>query len=282
MFEDLGSDEGTFVQGFPETKGILEVHDVIQLGRHPIEVSFLVSHFDSEGGLETEETAIVETKTELIIGSSPEADIVLPVSVISGQHARIELVTDSLNIYDIQSEFGTFVNGFRIYSKTRLRLHDRLMLGGYPISRQMLRSWWKQLAHSEQRQHRGNISGLIPENGDLLLGRSPECDITVDHPTVSWFHARLVVRDGVQEVVDLKSANGTYVDDLQIERSLIRPKSRIRLGAARLDLSGLSQGKDESLRRFASPLSRSPESSRTAPCSLTTSHSASTPVKWSL
>ena len=241
MFEDLGSDEGTFVQGFPETKGILETNDVIQLGRHPIEVSFLISHFDSDGALETEETAIVESKTELIIGSSPEADIVLPVSVISPKHAKIELVADGLNIDDIHSDFGTFVNGFRIYSKTKLRLHDRLMLGGYPISRQMLRSWWKQLAHSEQRQHRSNINAIIPENGDLLLGRSPECDITVDHPTVSWFHARLSVRDGVQEIVDLKSANGTYVDDLQVERSLIRPKSRIRLGAARFDLSGLNQ-----------------------------------------
>ena len=59
----------------------------------------------------------------------------------------------------------------------------------------------------------------LPENGELTIGRSPECAICVDDTLISRNHAVLRVRDdaSVLEVVDLESSNGTRVG----ERALV-------------------------------------------------------------
>ncbi len=58
----------------------------------------------------------------------------------------------------------------------------------------------------------GEVSlAALPEDGSLLVGRDPTCDLVIDHPSVSRHHARVFVRDGVVSIVDLGSANGTHV-----------------------------------------------------------------------
>jgi ABC transport system ATP-binding/permease protein len=52
----------------------------------------------------------------------------------------------------------------------------------------------------------------------LVIGRSPRCDLLLNHPTVSAFHARLSRESGNVYVEDLQSANGTYVADAPIRK----------------------------------------------------------------
>jgi ABC transport system ATP-binding/permease protein len=245
LIEDLGSDEGTFVHGYLETRAMLDLEDVIQLGRRPVEILYFASFFGADVLLDTEDASTAELMTELKIGSDPNSNIHLDLPVISPSHATITLDNDGIRITDLHSDFGTFVNGTRIYGDTILRLHDRLMLGGYPIPRQVLRQWWLMLVSAEQKETKAKLHSAIPLNGSLLIGRSPDCEITVDHPTVSWNHAKLIVRDGIQEIVDLGSANGTFVDERLVRRCFLRPKGKLRLGAAQVPLSQshLSKGK---------------------------------------
>ena len=53
----------------------------------------------------------------------------------------------------------------------------------------------------------------LPARGDLMLGRGDECEIRVDHRSVSRRHAVLHVFDEVVWIEDLGSANGTFVRD---------------------------------------------------------------------
>jgi DNA-binding NtrC family response regulator len=53
----------------------------------------------------------------------------------------------------------------------------------------------------------------LPSRGDLMLGRGEECEIRIDHRSVSRRHAVLHVFDGVVQIEDLGSANGTFVRD---------------------------------------------------------------------
>jgi pSer/pThr/pTyr-binding forkhead associated (FHA) protein len=48
----------------------------------------------------------------------------------------------------------------------------------------------------------------LPERGAVTIGRAPECDVRIDHPSVSRRHATLHVGDRLR-VEDLGSANGT-------------------------------------------------------------------------
>src|SRR4051812_21761603 len=52
----------------------------------------------------------------------------------------------------------------------------------------------------------------LPDEGRLVIGRSPEADVRIQDRAASRRHAELVVRRGDVEVVDLQSHNGTLVN----------------------------------------------------------------------
>jgi two-component system, cell cycle response regulator len=57
--------------------------------------------------------------------------------------------------------------------------------------------------------------------GELVIGRSSQAQLQIDHESVSRRHARIVLTDSGVLVADLGSTNGTYVNDEPItERSL--------------------------------------------------------------
>ena len=50
----------------------------------------------------------------------------------------------------------------------------------------------------------------LPDSGEVTIGRAPDTDIRIDHPSVSRHHAVLTIGDAL-EIEDLGSANGTRV-----------------------------------------------------------------------
>lgn len=54
------------------------------------------------------------------------------------------------------------------------------------------------------------------EPGTVVLGRHPNCDVVLDASAVSRYHAHLLVREDGVFVEDLKSRNGTFVNDQPI------------------------------------------------------------------
>lgn len=71
--------------------------------------------------------------------------------------------------------------------------------------------------------------------GDTLIGRSPECQITIEDPLISRQHGRIIVRGGVATFVDLESRNGSRVNGRPVgEPVLLVDGDRVRLGAQEL------------------------------------------------
>jgi hypothetical protein len=52
---------------------------------------------------------------------------------------------------------------------------------------------------------------------EVILGRSPECQITIDDPLVSRQHARISIHDNEARVVDLGSRNGVRVNGQKVD-----------------------------------------------------------------
>jgi FHA domain/Integrin beta chain VWA domain len=66
---------------------------------------------------------------------------------------------------------------------------------------------------------------------EVSLGRGEDNDIVIPHASVSRTHARLLRRAATYELMDLKSTNGTYVDDRAVQGSAtVQNGSRVRLG----------------------------------------------------
>lgn len=66
----------------------------------------------------------------------------------------------------------------------------------------------------------------------VVVGRSSDCDIALDDPTVSRRHAALVHRGDEWWVVDLESTNGTQVNDEPTAEQRLRRGDRIEFGEA--------------------------------------------------
>lgn len=67
-------------------------------------------------------------------------------------------------------------------------------------------------------------------SGDQKLGRAPECQVRLDSEGVSWNHARIFRAGPLFMIEDLKSTNGTGLNDKRISASLLNDGDRIRLG----------------------------------------------------
>ena len=65
----------------------------------------------------------------------------------------------------------------------------------------------------------------------ITVGRDPGADVYVDNPGVSRDHFRLERTDtGEYQVVDLGSANGTFVNDHMVNASLLHNNDVVRFG----------------------------------------------------
>ena len=66
---------------------------------------------------------------------------------------------------------------------------------------------------------------------EVVIGRSPECQITIEDPLVSRQHARILISGDEARVVDLGSRNGVRVNgNLIQEETLLHDQDRVRLG----------------------------------------------------
>jgi Protein of unknown function (DUF3662)/FHA domain len=64
----------------------------------------------------------------------------------------------------------------------------------------------------------------------VVIGRSRDCDITVDDPNVSRKHAEIRREDGAYWIADLGSTNGVLVNGKRVERTKLEPDDEILLG----------------------------------------------------
>lgn len=70
---------------------------------------------------------------------------------------------------------------------------------------------------------------------EVILGRSPDCHITIEDPLISRRHARIALRDDKALVSDLGSRNGLKLNGRGIEGEVeLRDGDRIRLGTQEL------------------------------------------------
>lgn len=68
----------------------------------------------------------------------------------------------------------------------------------------------------------------------LVIGRSRECDITLDDPNVSRRHAELRPEDGAYWIVDLDSTNGIEVNGKRVQRAKLGHEDVIVIGKTEL------------------------------------------------
>ncbi len=208
----------------------VHIGDVLQIGRQPVSVQWFAariyqSTLDNKPRVQGE-TEIIDTK---IIGREAPADILLNHPSVSRQHAEVLFSGGGIMLRDLNSNNGTFVNGRRITDWTEVSDQDQIRFGGKRISPSVLDRWLLDSNDDDNFFHQV-ISYELPNSGEILIGRAPECDIIIDDSTVSYNHARLIIANGRITVIDLGSSNGTFVNGTAVRRATLTTAGQLQVG----------------------------------------------------
>jgi len=67
----------------------------------------------------------------------------------------------------------------------------------------------------------------------VLVGRKEDCDVRLDHKSISKLHCVLVKTDGLLLLRDLGSTNGTRVNGQRVRRAALLPNDQLQLASLR-------------------------------------------------
>jgi pSer/pThr/pTyr-binding forkhead associated (FHA) protein len=91
----------------------------------------------------------------------------------------------------------------------------------------------------------------IDIDGDLMVvGRKEECDLRLDHKSISKMHCVIVKTDGLLLLRDLGSTNGTRVNGQRVRRAALLPNDQLAIASVhfRVHLGPDSSPKDHTER----------------------------------
>ena len=184
---------------------------------------------------------------ETSIGSAPGSDVEIKGDGVVASHAVITIDARGPVLWVRSADAWTHVNGRPIREKAILRVGDLISLGGVllllkpdndtSISQHTPPAAEPQDAMSETGQEtrfrmtppkallRG-VSGpyfgkVLAVPGRLVIGRGSDCDLVLDEPEMSRRHAMIeVTADGIY-LRDMGSANGTFVNGVQVRDAVL-------------------------------------------------------------
>jgi len=166
---------------------------------------------------------------------------------ISRHHARLGRNDEQWRIHDLDSYNGCYVNGARVGEPQPLLHGDLVQLGDYRLSLEdeslaaMRDDGMLTLPGRPGMNTQADRLVLMAGPGQgqefvlsaprVVLGRGEECEISINHPSVSRVHAEIRrVGDGHYEMVDLGSANGVRVNGVELPSSMLDARDVIELG----------------------------------------------------
>jgi ABC transport system ATP-binding/permease protein len=170
---------------------------------------------------------------------------------VAAQHAELTFTKEGYALLkDRGTQSGTFVNGERV--KERILAEGDLIRLGNCDSRLLL--------YRAARRRPVVLKDVELNRPVITLGRAPDNNVPLNHPTVSQYHAEIRKNGETFELVDKDSTNGVFVNGARVKKQVLRERDRISLGAIQLIFDGSSiahQSDGTQVRLYAYELRRS-------------------------
>ncbi len=198
-------------------------------------------------------TVVPLARDEYSIGRGEDNTVRLTERNISRRHARLAREAERWVVFDAGSYNGCYVNGARVSQRQELVHGDLVQLGDYRLelvdeaveqAQAAFDSKATVPAAPRAQSLLGQPDRLVMLVGPTpgaeyaintgqrhVIGRGEECDISVNHPSVSRVHAEVhVLGNGRYELVDRESANGIRVNGVELPRGLLDARDMVELG----------------------------------------------------
>jgi ABC transport system ATP-binding/permease protein len=205
VLEDLGSTNGTAV-GHPEnriTRSDVRPEDSVFFGSFKIRVSRMLEPDRVALGGGVQETVPFRGQ-QMVLGRDPQCEYPLAFPMISWHHAKLEKTPRGIEIEDLGSKNGTFVDGERIRGRVTLKTGSEIGLGSFRF--RLL----DEAGNLGKRNYSGNVtieaSGVVVE-----IQRSGVRRRLLDPVSLTVFPSELVALmgpAGAGKTTLLKAING--------------------------------------------------------------------------
>jgi ABC-type multidrug transport system ATPase subunit/pSer/pThr/pTyr-binding forkhead associated (FHA) protein/ABC-type multidrug transport system permease subunit len=178
------------------------------------------------------------SKNIVLIGRGPQADLRLPESLpfVSRRHAEIRYTPGKAIITDLNTPNGTFLNNRRIEPGTPVILpaESVIRVGDESLGVSLGMTFVDPAdpgARAEGFRAYGAEATSVTRLRQVVIGRSPQCDIVLDAASVSRRHARIQQLDDQWALEDLGSLNGTFLDGTRVTSPVwLREGSLVEIG----------------------------------------------------
>ncbi len=213
---------------------------------------------DDEGN----RTIVPVIRDEISIGRRKGNTIRLNERNVSRDHARLLRDEDVVFLEDRDSRYKTLCNGIPIDGKVKFNIGDVFSIGDYALSLQsdavadiaaapvaasaptavaapvaLKKTETIVMAPGKLVVTSSNFAGQTFDlsKSEMIIGRGEECDIIIDHRSVSTLHAK-IVRDaeGSYQIIDLDSKNGVKISGEEYQSIRLKRGDTVEMGHVRL------------------------------------------------
>jgi len=157
------------------------------------------------------------------IGRHSSNSIIVNNPKISLFHSAIRINGNQINIFDLESSNGTFVNRNRI-TDAQIYANDIVTLAGDIIVD------WENLTSKKKSEQ--NLSVNNTYKSVITIGRKNDNDIIIPNIKVSKYQTKITQENQEWFIEDLNSSNGTYVNGKRISKCNISFSDQVTIGGA--------------------------------------------------
>ena len=202
---------------------------------------------------------------------------------VSRNHAKIVAEGENFFVMDLKSGNGTLLNGMPLapLEKNLLRAGDIVTIDAFDLQfhetspgagdrdeeevtdseilevkllKKVLTALDKEMVPSIEVLNgaaEGKKIFFTDEMHELVIGRDPECDFSINEYVMSRRHAKVMKRWGGIAIRDLESKNGTFVNNRRVVEEFLHDGDRVALGTIvmlfrnpqEINLASLSEAK---------------------------------------
>ncbi len=172
------------------------------------------------------------SNTRVTIGRAEDNEIVIDSRIVSRQHAYLDRVQDGYALTVIPEAGNPVLFDGRPLTASRTLQHGDILRIGSLDPGMMVTMTYVDPSHAVETQA---TPIKFDEKIMILIGRDASNDVVLDSPRISRYHAQIERVGQRHRLTDLRSTNGTYVNDERVEEDVwLQTSDVIRIGSFRL------------------------------------------------
>lgn len=185
------------------------------------------------------------TSSKITIGRAEDNQIVIPSRIVSRYHAYLERTGAGYRLVVLPDAANPVLLEGRPVESEHILQHGQILRIGSLDPGLMVTLTYTSPSQAAAQETRSIQFG---EKTVIQIGRDPSNDVVLDSPNVSRYHAQIERIGQRHRLRDLRSSNGTFVNDERVEEAWLQENDVVRIGRHRFVMGKDELGQEEETR----------------------------------